>query len=146
MLSGPSWSSAHFYGKLAFMNDLLSNWHTFVETGDPKILNEILAEDVKFHSPFVWKPKEGKEITTEILLTATTVFEEFRYVREINGENNCMLEFEARVGVLTMRGVDILEFGKNGKIVDLEVMIRPVNALQAVGIEMSKRLSEKKMD
>ena len=65
------------------MNETLSRWHEFVETQNPEILEEILADEVKFHSPFVWKPKDGKQITTVILTTVTTVFEDFRYVREI---------------------------------------------------------------
>ena len=70
----------------------------------------------------------------------TTVFENFKYVREIFGEKDCVLEFEANVGELTLRGVDLIKFGDDGKIIDFEVMIRPANALQALGIEMGKRL------
>lgn len=123
------------------MNETLASWHEFVETGNPLILEEILDENVKFHSPFVWKPKEGKAITIKILTTVTTVFEDFRYVREIVNEQNVALEFEARVGELTLRGVDLILIGDAGKIIDFEVMVRPANALQALGMEMSKRLS-----
>lgn len=122
------------------MNKTLDRWHEFVETGNAGILDEILAEEVKFHSPFVWKPKDGKAITTRILLTVMTVFEDFRYVREITDEKNLALEFEARVGELTLRGVDLIELDAHGKIVDFEVMVRPANALQALGTEMGKRL------
>ena len=124
------------------MNTQLSNWHKFVETQDAELLNEILAEDVRFHSPFVWKPKEGKEMTIKILTTVMHVFEDFRYVREIVDDHNCMLEFEARIGDLTLRGVDIINFGDDGKFQDFEVMIRPANALQALGMEMGRRLSD----
>ncbi len=115
-------------------------WHKFVETQDTDILNELLAKDVKFHSPFVWKPKEGKQITAHILKTVTSVFEEFRYVREIIGENDWALEFEAKIGDLTLRGVDLIKFDAEGKIIDFEVMVRPANALQVLGIEMGKLL------
>ena len=125
------------------MENQLSNWHKFVQTQNTELLNEILADDVKFYSPFVWKPKEGKHITTAILTTVTEVFEEFRYVREISDDKNCMLEFEAKIGDLTLRGVDIIQFGEDGKFIDFEVMIRPANALQVLGMEMSKRLAEK---
>lgn len=118
----------------------LALWHEFVETQNTKILNELLAENVRFHSPFVWKPKEGKEITTVILKTVTTVFEDFRYVREILDKNIWALEFEARIGELNLRGIDLIELSDEGKITDFEVMIRPANALQALGIEMGKRL------
>ena len=82
-------------------------------------------------------------MTAAILMTVTSVFEEFRYVREILDGENWALEFEAKVGGLTLRGVDLMRFDESGKIVDFEVMIRPANALQALGMEMTKRLSEK---
>lgn len=125
------------------MENQLSSWHKFVETKNPEHLDELLADDVKFHSPFVWKPKEGKEIAIAILTTVATVFEEFRYVREVIDGKNCVLEFEARIGVLTMRGVDIVSFNDEGKAEDFEVMIRPMNALEVVGTEMTKRLEAK---
>ncbi len=122
------------------MNETLSRWHEFAATQNADILDEVLATDVKFHSPFVWKPKDGKTMTIVILTTVTKVFEDFRYVREICDGQNFALEFEARIGELTLRGVDLIELGDDGKIVDFEVMIRPANALQALGMEMGKRL------
>lgn len=123
------------------MNETLSLWHKFVETQNAQILEEILADNVKFHSPFVWKPKDGKAMTIVILTTVAKVFEDFRYVREIIDGQNFALEFEARIGELTLRGVDLIQIDESGKIIDFEVMIRPANALQLLGIEMGKRLS-----
>lgn len=125
------------------MNETIKRWHEFIETLNENILDGILAEEVKFHSPFVWKPKEGKMMTKAILIAASQTFQNFRYIREIAENNNFMLEFEAQVGDFTLRGVDIIALGDDGKIVDFEVMIRPANALQAVGMEMTKKLSEK---
>jgi len=121
----------------------LRRWHEFVETPNAEILREILADNVKFHSPFVWKPKEGKAMVMAILLTATEVFQDFRYVREILGENCWALEFEARVGELSLRGIDLIETNEAGEIIDFEVMIRPANALQMLGAEMGRRLAVK---
>jgi hypothetical protein len=122
------------------MNETISRWHEFVETQNAAILDAILATDVKFHSPFIWKPKEGKAVTILILTTVTKVFEDFRYVREICDEQNFALEFEAKIGELTLRGVDLIQLGDDGKIIDFEVMVRPANALQVLGMEMGKRL------
>jgi hypothetical protein len=122
------------------MNEQLILWHRFVETRDAEILGELLAENVRFHSPFVWKPKDGKAITTLILMTVTQVFQDFRYVREILQDNNWALEFEAKIGELTLRGVDLIQLGADGKIIDFEVMVRPANALQTLGAEMGRRL------
>ena len=121
----------------------IERWHDFVKTQNAEILNEILAENIKFHSPFVWKPKEGKLMSSAILTTVTQVFENFRYVREISQGAHHALEFEASIGELTLRGIDLIELDADGKIVDFEVMIRPANALQMLGMEMTKRLSEK---
>jgi len=121
-------------------------WHEFVETPNAEILREILADDVKFHSPFVWKPKTGKATATAILLAATATFQDFRYVREITDENHWALEFEARIGDFSLRGIDLVETNEAGKIVDFEVMIRPANALQMLGAEMNRRLIGEKSE
>lgn len=121
----------------------LSKWHEFVETHNAEILDQILDENIRFHSPFVWKPKDGKFMAAKILTTVTKVFENFRYVREIKGETDCVLEFEANLGELTLRGVDLIKVNDAGKIVDFEVMIRPANALQVLGMEMGRRMEKK---
>lgn len=123
-----------------FMQNTIELWHEFIKRPDRAALDGILADDVVFHSPFVWKPKPGKAITAHILMTVSGVFEDFRYVREIADGADLCLEFEARVGGLTLRGVDLIRLGADGKIVDFEVMIRPANALQALGEEMGRRL------
>lgn len=117
-------------------------WHDFIKTPNAENLALILHDDVKFHSPFVWKPKEGKLITTTILMTVTQVFADFRYVREITDDKNWALEFEAKVGEFSLRGVDLIELDASGKIIDFEVMIRPANALQTLGAEVGRRLAE----
>ncbi|MCD9188513.1 MAG: hypothetical protein LUM44_18995 [Pyrinomonadaceae bacterium] len=125
------------------MNETIKRWHEFIETLNENILDGILAEEVKFHSPFVWKPKEGKTMTKAILVAASQTFQNFRYVREIAENKNFMLEFEAQIGDFTLRGVDIIALGDDGKIIDFEVMVRPANALQTLGMEMTRKLSEK---
>ena len=128
-----------------FMENSFSKWHQYVETQNVALLDEILADEVRFHSPFVWKSKDGKLITMAILTAVTTVFEEFRYVREILDGNNWALEFEAKVGDFNLRGIDLIQVNDDGLIIDFEVMIRPANALQAVGIAMNKKLAEQGM-
>lgn len=73
-------------------------------------------------------------------MTVMTVFEDFRYIREIIDEQNFGLEFEARIGELSLRGIDLIQIDESGRITDFEVMIRPANALQILGMEMGKRL------
>ncbi len=117
-------------------------WNEFVATQNAEILTEILSDTVKFHSPFVWKPKD-KQAAVAILTTVTKVFEDFKYMRKVFGENLCVLEFETRIGKIGLQGVDIIEFGDAGKIVDFKVMIRPANGLQALGEKMNELLTAK---
>jgi hypothetical protein len=53
-----------------------------------------------------------------------------------------VLEFSARVGDKQLKGIDMIRFDEQGRIVDFEVMIRPLNSLQALGEEMGKRLGQ----
>jgi hypothetical protein len=52
-----------------------------------------------------------------------------------------VLEFSARVGDKKLKGVDLIAFDAHGKIIDFEVMVRPINSLQALGAEMGARLA-----
>ena len=121
------------------MKETLEIWHEFVATQNPVHLDKILSDEVVFHSPVVWGPKKSKPVVTAILLAASRVFSDFEYVREIIDDDNAVLEFSAKVGELELRGVDILAIN-DGKVVDFEVMVRPANALAALGQRMSEEL------
>ncbi|HRQ38004.1 MAG TPA: nuclear transport factor 2 family protein [Chloroflexota bacterium] len=118
----------------------LAHWHHIVFTHDLEALSAILAEDVTFRSPFVWKPYHGRVPTFVILSTVIDVFADFAYHRELVDGDNWALEFSARVGDLSLKGIDLIRWNEAGQIVEFEVFVRPYNALQALGQEMQKRL------
>jgi hypothetical protein len=71
-----------------------------------------------------------------------TVFEDFEYHRQAatpDGQN-VVLEFAARVGDKGVKGIDFVRFDDDGLIVDFEVMMRPMNGVQALAAEMGQRL------
>lgn len=121
--------------------DTLARWHEMVAVKDMSRLPELLADNVCFRSPFAWKPYAGIAQTHFLLSTVITVFEDFTDTRVFESATGCVLEFSARVGDKALFGVDLIEFDADGKIVDFEVMIRPANALQALGAELGKRLA-----
>ncbi|MNP64697.1 hypothetical protein D3C76_1602140 [compost metagenome] len=53
---------------------------------------------------------------------------------------NVILEFSARVGEKELKGIDMIRFNEQGRIVEFEVMVRPLSGLQALGEEMGRRL------
>jgi hypothetical protein len=101
---------------------------------------ELFSPDVVFRSPAVFKPYEGLEVLGVILTNVAQVFEDFRYVDQVETGDTAVLVFEARVGEKELGGVDVLRFGKDGKIAELMVMIRPASGLIALGAEMGRRL------
>ncbi|MEV0222913.1 nuclear transport factor 2 family protein [Streptomyces sp. NPDC050704] len=110
-----------------------------VEDGDHAAVVDLLADDVVFTSPVVFKPYAGKAITGALLGAVMRVFEDFRYVREIENPDgrDIVLVFEARVGDRAIQGCDLLHFDENGRIDDLTVMVRPLSAAQALQVAMA---------
>lgn len=121
--------------------DGLAKWHQFVNEKDSQALAQALADDVLFRSPFLWKPKEGKATAMLYLSSAVRVLQDFTYLRQFVGDNAVVLEFSARVGTLSVKGVDIIQFNGAGQIADFEVMVRPANGLQALGAAMAQQLA-----
>lgn len=119
----------------------LAEWRRIVSDLDMASVSGLLAEDVRFRSPFVWRPYDGKATTAHILTTVANVFQDFQYLREFQNSSGCVLEFSARVRDRDLVGVDVIEFDMAGKIVDFEVIVRPANALQILGDEMATRLA-----
>lgn len=109
-----------------------------VEAGDADAMETLLAEDVVFTSPVVFKPYAGKAITAAILRGVVRVFEDFRYVREINDPNgrDHALVFTARVGDREITGCDFLRVNEEGLIDDFMVMVRPLSGAQALAAAM----------
>ncbi len=100
----------------------------------------LFAEGVVFRSPFVFRPYEGLEALRFILTNVADIFEDFRYIGQTETGDFAVLMFEARVGDRQLQGVDIFNFGDDGLITEMTVMVRPMSGLQAVSDEMKKRL------
>ncbi|MFT7459409.1 MAG: hypothetical protein ACI909_002089 [Planctomycetota bacterium] len=75
----------------------LQLWHSVVNEKDMTLLHKILHEQVEFHSPTIWKPKLGRDITHFILTTIIDIFHDFSYHREWVDGDNMALEFSATV-------------------------------------------------
>ena len=119
----------------------LKRWHDCVARRDFAALAALLDDDVRFHSPFLWRPKEGKAIVLAYLTAAVHVLEGLAYHRQACDGASWMLEFSAKVGEFGLKGVDIIRFGADGRIVDFEVLVRPFKGLQALAEAMQRQLA-----
>lgn len=123
----------------------LATWHTLVAHRNAAGLDALLADDVVFHSPVVHTPQVGKAITTQYLAAAFHVFfnPSFRYVREVVGPNDAVLEFQVDIDGIAVNGVDMLRWNDDGRIVDFKVLIRPLKAIQLIHQQMGAMLAKR---
>jgi hypothetical protein len=117
----------------------IDTWHRLIETRDVHGLDTLLADEAVFHSPIVHTPQVGKAITKKYLSAAFQVFfdESFRYVRELTGDRDAILEFELNLDGITVNGVDMIKWNEAGKITEFKVMIRPLKAVNLIHQKMA---------
>ncbi len=120
----------------------LDAWHRLVRSRDATGLGRLLADDVVFHSPVVHTPQRGRTLATLYLAAASDVFFSpgFRYLREIIGPSDAVLEFETEIDGIVVNGVDLIKWNDAGRIVEFKVMIRPLKAIDVVHQRMADRL------
>jgi hypothetical protein len=122
--------------------DALARWHQLVEGRNADGLDSLLSDKVVFHSPVVHTPQVGKALTKQYLAAAFRVFgnESFRYVHEIAGGRDAVLEFQVEIEGISVNGVDMLKWDEAGQIVELKVMLRPLKAVNLIQQKMSAML------
>ena len=121
----------------------LQRWHQFIAAQDLSQLPELLHPQAVFRSPMAHNAYPGAQAVNLILNTVLQVFQDFAYHRELASADglNVVLEFSAKVGERELKGIDMIRFDESGKIVEFEVMIRPMSGLAALGEEMGRRLA-----
>jgi hypothetical protein len=110
------------------------------EAKDFSQVEELFAEDVVFNSPVVFKPYEGREALALVLGAVVQVFEDFRYLDQVETGDTAVLVFAARVGERELQGVDVLRFADDGRIRELTVMVRPMSGMHALAEKMKAML------
>jgi hypothetical protein len=120
----------------------LDGWYRFVASGDRDLLASLLSEHIVFRSPFVQSPIAGRPATLLVLTTVVQNFREFSLSSHVYRRlsHDAALEFAANIGKRQLKGIDLIKFNQAGEMVEFEVMIRPIEALQALGEEMGNRI------
>jgi hypothetical protein len=120
----------------------LEAWHRLVRSRDPAGLDALLSEEAVFHSPVAHTPQRGKAVTALYLRAAFRVFfnPSFRYVREVAGPSDAVLEFETEIDGVLVNGVDMLKWNTEGQITEFKVMLRPLKAINLIHQRMASML------
>lgn len=114
-----------------------------IEAHDIDAAVALMAPDVEFRSPVVFKPYQGRDAVSVLLHAVSTVFEDFRYDREIGAPDAAdhALVFRARVGERQVEGCDFLHTNAAGLIDELTVMVRPLSGAHALADAMAAKLA-----
>ncbi len=126
------------------IKNTLANWHDLLKDKNPKALQELLHDNVVFHSPIVHTPQQGKALTHMYLMAAFHVLasDDFIYVREVCDGNDAVLEFQTVVDGIIINGVDMIRCDDNGLITDFKVMVRPLKAVNLLHQKMMAMLEQ----
>lgn len=120
-------------------------WHRLVQERNPRGLDALLDANAVFFSPVVHTPQRGKNRVVMYLAAAFEVFfnPTFRYVREIVGSTDAMLEFETEIDGVMVNGVDIIKWNEAAQIVEFKVMLRPLKAINLIHQRMAAMLQSR---
>ena len=66
----------------------------------------------------------------------------FHYTKEVLNGSQAILEFETQIDGKYINGVDIITFNDEGRISEFKVMIRPLQAVNIIHMQMQKMLEE----
>ena len=128
------------------IEQVVERWEQFLSGDLPGGLDELLADDVVFYSPVVFTPQRGKDVTTLYLQAAGQTLtgagdQAFRYTKQVLAGDVAVLEFETSLDGKHVNGVDIIRCDSAGRIVEFRVMIRPLQAINAVHEAMRAMLA-----
>ncbi|MCT2547198.1 nuclear transport factor 2 family protein [Streptomyces atratus] len=118
-------------------------FRTAVEKGELTALSDLFTEDIRLYSPVKFTPFEGRPMVLGLFGVLLRVFEDFRYVgnlegaaeTSVDGEEapSTILLFRATVNGKQIHGIDLLQFDGTGRIKEFTVMVRPQSAVHALG-------------
>jgi ketosteroid isomerase-like protein len=114
------------------MNRLLAA----IATRDRNALDEMLAEDVVFHSPV--QTYRGRAQVVHLFVTIGSVLDRVEVTREVDG----VTFFEAQVEEYPVDGVMDQRVGEDGRITEITLMLRPLPGLQAAVARMARALAK----
>jgi len=147
---------------------VIDAWHDYLKRRDPAALERLLDDAVVFYSPVVFTPQQGKAITTLYLTAAAgslggeekapaktgggsgggsaggSAGGKFRYTKQVLDGHHALLEFETSVDGKYVNGIDLITCNDAGRIVEFKVMIRPLQAVNAVHRQMAAMLEKMK--
>ena len=114
------------------VDGFLEEWHRVVAEKDLASLDALLAEDIRMGAPPYWEKLQGRKIVAHLLGLIVHTIDEFTYHREWCSGVEIALEFTGHVDEFSLQGIDLISLNDRGEIQNLDVLMRPVNAVIAL--------------
>ena len=114
----------------------LEHWHAAVKARDINAVADLISDQCELHSPVVWKPTADKPYLLHILRGVIETVDGFAYRQGWTDGNEIILEFTGEVDGMGLVGIDKITLNGEGKMVRIEVLIRPLNTL----VEFAQRM------
>ena len=126
----------------ADVQGFLTEWHRIVTTKDLDGLREILADDITMGAPPYWDKLADKNLVHHLLGVIVNTIESFEYHREWTAGAELALEFRGHVGEHQLQGIDLITLDGDGRVTNLDVLIRPLNSLVALRDRVAPKMQE----
>ena len=120
----------------------LKTWHPIDAERDLLTLPEVLSPDVSMGAPPYWQKIEGRDVVAHLLGVIVTTIEDFSYHREWVDGAELALEFTGHVGSLDLQGIDLITLNDENRIANLDVLMRPMNAVGTLQEIVAPRMIE----
>lgn len=120
----------------------LTRWHAIVAERDMAALSDVLSEDISMGAPPYWSSLSGKPLVHHLLGIIVTTIEDFTYHREWVDGRELALEFRGHVDEHELQGIDLITLDDAGRIAHLDVLLRPMNALEVLRDRVAPRMAE----
>ncbi len=110
-----------------------SPFRAAVESKDFGLVAETLSPSIRFRSPAVFAPYEGRDSVGALLRVVGEVLTpELVYQWQVREGDREVLCFTSRIGDREIEGVDLLRYDADGQVAELVVMMRPMSGLLAL--------------
>jgi len=120
----------------------LSRWHRIVETRDEVALGEILAPNPSLGAPPYWQKFVGHDVVHYLLGVILQTIDPLHYHREWSDDREFALEFSGQVAGIELQGIDLITIDDDGRLVNIDVMIRPADAVAELIEQVTPRMTE----
>ncbi len=117
----------------------LQAWHAAVRENDAGLLAPWIADDVRFSSPAVFRPMQGRDRVVALLADVLASISNYCVTKTWMDGNEILLEFEASAGKLSVQGIDRITLGDAGRMAELRVFVRPFSGLRALMTAVADR-------